>query len=85
MAQSVDRRGVGQLVRQPEEEPQDGGRLSPADPGEEEEDDLQRKAQQHQDLDRPLVPKVNRPSTHICLSLLDSTYLRHGHRSYRKL
>ncbi|BAS87829.1 Os04g0155750, partial [Oryza sativa Japonica Group] len=57
---------VGQLVRQPEDEPLHRRSFAPAYPGEDVEDNLQREAQEHQDLGRPLVPQIHRPSCHCC-------------------
>lgn len=63
-AQSIYGSGVSQLVCQPEQESQHRGRFTPADAGEDEEDNLQHEAQEHQDLNCPFIPKVYGPSSH---------------------
>ena len=66
--EGIDGGGVGEQVGQPQEERRHGGGLTATDPSEEQEDNLQRQAQEHKDLGRPLIPNVQRPSScsHYC-------------------
>ncbi|WVZ91878.1 hypothetical protein U9M48_037991 [Paspalum notatum var. saurae] len=50
--------GVGQLVRLPEEDPEESGGLATTDSREEEEDQLQGKASKDKDLCCPVVPSA---------------------------
>lgn len=63
MAEGVCGGAVSQLIRQPEQEPQHRVASTPADPGKEEEGDLEPEDEDHQDLDGPMVPDVPWPSS----------------------
>jgi len=59
MAQGVYRRGVGQQICRPEEEHQNAGGATSADPSKDKEEYLQREAYKDQDLYPPFIPQVH--------------------------
>lgn len=64
VAEGIYRSGVSLHVRQPQQDPQHRIGSASTDPGEDEEEDLECEAQEHKDLDRPMIPEVQRPSRH---------------------
>jgi hypothetical protein len=64
MAKGVYRSGVSQQLRQPEQDPQHRVDSTSTDPGEEKEDNLQCEAEEHKDLDGPVIPEIQWPCSH---------------------